>query len=174
MNTKGVVILALGGVTFILLAASCGGVEWLNFEGQICIGRNCGPYTKTESGLWRVCREAPGRPACGSISSSGLADWYGAVRAFSILSVLACVAGIAATLLFIIEKLPGIIPGAIFLGAGVCGIICMSVYTEKTSMPSQMYSYGWSYFLGWVGTVFSGITGIIAIVIGLKSSSVSS
>ena len=58
MQTKGVVILALGGLTFILLAASCGGVEWLNFEVT---------GLKTQRGLWRFCTETILISGCDSI-----------------------------------------------------------------------------------------------------------
>ena len=43
---------------------------------------------------------------------------FKAARAFSILSILACVAGIAASVLFLLEKIPGLIPGAVYLGSG--------------------------------------------------------
>ena len=39
----------------------------------------------------------------------------------------------------------------------------MSVFTGETSKGH----YGWSFILGWIGTVLAGIAGVIGIVMGL-------
>ena len=52
---------------------------------------------------------------------------------------------------------------------GICGLIAMAVFTGKVKGDDFSYygidSWGWSFILGWVGTILVGLTGVIAIVI---------
>ena len=43
-------------------------------------------------------------------------------------------------------------------------MIAMSIFTEKGAI------YLWSYYLGWAGMVFAGVSGLTGIIMGSQSS----
>ena len=84
-----------------------------------------------------------------------------ATRAFSILAVLASIGCVALSVLSMFsESVKWIMPFLAAIGAGVCGLIAMAIFTGENSQSSS--HYGWSYFLGWVGTVLAFVTSGIA------------
>lgn len=145
-------LLLLGSLTFILLAASCGGPQWIKGETGTITTFGLKYRVKTEDkGIW-------GGKAKG---------WLQAVRAFSILAVLATVAGLVASLLFAMGKNTGVIAGIVYVVAGVCALIGLAIFTDKLSGAT----FGWSFILGWIGVVFAVISGVFAFVKGRQSSS---
>jgi len=133
-----VVPIILGVIIFVLLAASCGGRQWLDWWA--------------DNGLW--------------VTSDCGASWFCAVRAFSLLAIFATVAGILASLLFLLGKVPGFLAGVAYIGAGICGLITMSIYTGKVDSYNS-YGWGWSFILGWVGTCLAGLSGLLTIGISM-------
>ena len=78
-----------------------------------------------------------------------------AIRAFSLIAVLASVACAALSVLSMFsESIKWIMPFLAALVAGVCGFIAVIIYTAEVGGGN----YGWSYFLGWVGGVLAFIT----------------
>jgi len=156
-----------GVVVFVLLATSCGGIQWMKAE------RWLGTAFEKQYGLWRSCVG----DVCVKIDPDTLVDWEKAVQAFSLLSVLATAAGIVTSLLFVFDKIPYLVPGAAFIGAAICSLIAMAVYTSETQVLVNNYNrlgdfkYGWSFILGWIGMILAGINGLLVIVINLKSRS---
>ena len=47
-------------------------------------------------------------------------SWLNAVRAFNIFSILAAAVGLFTSLLFVVEKVSGVVAGIAFLGSGKC------------------------------------------------------
>lgn len=66
-----------------------------------------------------------------------------------------------ASLLFGLKKASGFLAGFAYIGAGLCALIAMSVFTAYWSAAT----FGWSFYLGWVGMIFAGISGILAFVL---------
>ena len=144
MDIKKIILSAAAIVTFIMLAASCGGDVWLSAQ--------FGDYEVT-SGLWKACSPV----GCNSYARTS--KTFHAVRAFSILAVLASVGciGLAVFAMFS-DSVKWTFPFIAAIAAGVCGIIAMAIFTGETNSGS----YGWSYFLGWVGSVLAFVTAGIA------------
>ena len=50
----------------------------------------------------------------------------------------------------------------IFFSLGICEIIAMSIFTDK----SESASYDWSYIVGWIALVITAIAAVLSIVFG--------
>ena len=82
-----------------------------------------------------------------------------AIRAFSLIAVLASVGCAALSILSMFsESIKWMMPSLAAIVAGVCGFIAVIIYTAESSGGN----YGWSYFLGWVGGVLAFVTSGIA------------
>ena len=156
MNIKpGKIFLIVGGIAALfLLAASTGGKVWVQSK---LFG-----VTVVESGLWRGCH----LNKCYDIKV--IPDWFKVVRAFAIISILACIPGIVIAILGLLsEKVKGLFATLFFFAAGGCMVIALGIYTNKMnqSISNPGASYGWSYILGWIGALgafASGVVGILA------------
>ena len=156
MNIKlGKIILILGSiVVLILLAPSTGGKVWFRVELKSGV-------TLGESGLWKTC--AYNR--CSNITE--IPDWLKAVRAFAIISILACIAGIMIAILGLFnEKVKGLFATIFFFATGVCMIIALGIYTDKKDkyISKPGVSFGWSYIVGWIGALGAFVSGIVGIL----------
>jgi len=145
MAKLGKILMIVGAaVIFIFLAASTGGNAWV-------VSKIDSDY---QSGLWKSCS-----PNCRTIDI--LEDWFKATRAFSIMATLAAV---AATLLAILgmvsEKIKTLFASLFLFGAAFCMMIALSIYTAETDISSSA-EYGWSYIIGWIGTVGAVAVGVL-------------
>lgn len=50
----------------------------------------------------------------------------------------------------------------IFFSLGICEIIAMSIFTDK----SESASHDWSYIVGWIALVITAIAAVLSIVFG--------
>ena len=86
---------------------------------------------------------------------------FDAIKAFSILAVLASAGCVAVSVLSMFSKsVKWMMPFFAAIGAGVCGAIAMAIFTNEYNSSSD--DYGWSYFSGWVGTGLAFVTSCIA------------
>ena len=167
MDIKKIIVLVIGVLAFIFCAACTGGNNWI--EASLFVRR---VRSETNQGIWKVCV----RSVCVSIEDSlkvgghSVPGWYNACRAFAILSVLGIAAGLLLAALGIVnEKIKGFFASVFLFGAALCMIIALSVYASKNDMSSAAsflnisWNYGWSFVLGWIGVVATGVSGLISI-----------
>jgi len=146
------IVLGVGVVGFICLAASCGGNEWVTSSGA-------------NSGLWKICVNS----RCFDVENAD--DSLRAVQAFSILSVLAMVAGVVASALLTLNKIPGSVAAIAYIVSGVCALIAGAIYAGETRLGSN--DWGWSFILCWIGMILAFAAGILSVLFGGRNEQVS-
>ena len=149
MNITKVLLLAGCIVSFVFLGASCSGNVWIKL--------NRTSYTQ---GLWKACSNN----ICFDIRNTGVHDKYDAIRAFSLSAVLATIAASAMALFGLFtDKIKGFIASIFLVVAAICAAIGLGIFIsiERTNV---FPSYGWSFYLGWVGFGFAVLNSIIGCV----------
>jgi len=167
---KNIVLVALCLITLIFLAASCGGNQWVKIGGVIDFVNTIG-----EGGIWTYCKERTFVYVKNCVKYEGLLlpDWLQATQAFSIFAVLFSggALGMAVLTLFT-EKIKIKHVAILLIIPGVCGIIALAIFTSKLGEhPEIAYlkrygispSFGWSYALGWVGSILSLLSAVVGI-----------
>lgn len=152
---KLLLIVGCGGV-FIFMAACCGGNYWISI-GDKGAGQ----------GLWKGCGYNPFKDEVVCNEFNAVKGWVTAVRAFSLLAVLATIAaGVLALAGLFTEKIKGIVPGVFALIAGLCMIIALSIYTSETTayVSNSLIKYGWSFIMGWIGAIGAFACFVIGII----------
>ena len=148
MDTKKLLLLLGCGGVFILMAACCGGNAWFTY----------GPY---DFGVWKYCLKGQ------CVATEANTDKQKAIRAFSILAVLASVAagGLALIGLFS-DKIKGMLSSVFLIVSLVCMVIALSIFIDAVNdNPFNTASYGWSFYLGWVGcagAIGAAVIGFVA------------
>jgi len=74
------------------------------------------------------------------------------------MATLAAGFGALVSLVRVFKEIDMKIVSAMFLGAGVCMLIAVSIYTSKNIdfvNNSSRVSWGWSYIIGWIGTILA-------------------
>ena len=151
VDTKKTVLVVVAVVAFILMSASNGGNNWI--ENEIS-------GYKVSSGLWNLCI----RSTCASIAFDSVPDKLHATRAFTTIGTLLCAAGTIVALIRLCKDVDGKIVAGILIGAGLCMVIGLAIYTDYTSVdPSKLngVSYGWSYILGWIASILAFVAGAL-------------
>ena len=160
MNSPGKIgLLIFCGVTFVFLAASIGGNNWIEIENR--------PGVKVTEGLWRTCSVSPTLTLC--TQQPIVTDKMYAIRACaSVALILAIVGGILA-FVRLCKELDGKATAGLFGfgAAGVLMIIALAIYIDYTSVVIKFdsVSYGWSFYLGWVAAVLCFVCASANIVI---------
>jgi len=154
------ILLVLGSVgAFIFLAAGCGGNVWIQAKS---------PNVLT-SGLWKIC----GADRCVKTEDyiklihpgATLKSWFQACRAFSILSVLAAVAGILLSILsLLVEKIKGFFASLFLICAVGAMAISLIIYASEQNMSYM--KYGWTYFMGCIGVVVAAVSAVFGFCSG--------
>jgi len=63
------------------------------------------------------------------------------------------------------ESIRGELIGAVLVSCGVCGVIAMAIFTKDVSgSNSNGFDYGWSYALGWVGSIAAFLSSVTAFI----------
>jgi len=150
INLGMLIAFGLSVVSIILLAASCGGNDWLN--GYLLIAGTSLAVDRIE-GLWKVC-----------IVKSGECEDYGdvyntepymyGVRAIQIMAILSAVGSIIGMGMLHMKKIPVQREVKSLSATALAGIVAMGIYTGKSAYLLSMdppQSYGWSFILGWIG-----------------------
>jgi len=141
-------IFGLFGLLFIVIATPTH--HWFTFQSKANF--------LTYGGIWENCKQyANGVYSCLPLPTT---DWLNCVKAFLIISIILYLM----VVLYLIVLVWGRGLAIRFIGidlllAAMFALIAMSVYTAKYKMQPG-YNYGWSYTLGWLGTVFTAISGI--------------
>ena len=136
------ILLLLGSIgSFIFFAACLGGNKWIrdSYSGEF------------HQGLWRGCVGS----RCDYLKGP-YASWFKAVRAFAWISVLASIAGIILAIVQLaVEHVRGFIASILLFCAAGCMALALIIFdAEKSSSSlSSHFDYGWTYIIGWVGTL---------------------
>ena len=149
MDSKALILLLNCGGTFMLITVSVGGDSWEEESPNLKLG------------LWGKCNSL----GCRYTKWGDVSPWSHAVRAFALVAVLASGLGVLVSLMRLCKDMEGKIVGAMFLGAGVCMLIALTMFTSSLIdhvKSSSLISWGWSYFLGWIGTIFAFICTALA------------
>jgi len=152
MDSKTLILLLISGGTFVLIGASVGGNYWVD-------------TAVNNSGLWKYCNDVFG---CGKVEFEGVASYIHATRAFGVMSVLAAGFGALISLVRLFKEMDGKIVTGLFLGAGVCMVIALSIYTSKNIDVISNFTaidWGWSYILGWISAILAFVCAILAAVL---------
>jgi len=163
-------VAALSFTTFLLLVVWCRGNQWVKVEVDVHYA-----YLFAESGIWFSCsrREHTTIKTCTGFKE--FPDWVKSTRAFSILAVLLSAGGMAmAVLTLITEKVKGNYVSFIFIISGFCGMVSLCIYASEEKNKSIRdikaiygidYSYGWTYILGWMGSILGFITSAVRLTL---------
>lgn len=150
---KLVLLLVCGGA-FVLFGACCGGNGWRTSN------------LETSTGLWKDCNAI----GCNDIGNN-VPDKFKAIRAFAVLAVLASAgAGLLALFGLCVDRIKGASASVLLISATICMIISLAIYTDeyKDKVGDFVFvktSWGWSWYLGWVGCVVA----IVGAILGVKA-----
>ena len=148
MDLKRIGVAIFSGVTLGLLAVSIGNNYWIVNERSV------------KGGLWGLCVPSCIGNYCSEICVTYTVDQikddeFHAVRAFACIAVFLATVGWFTAVLRMCKELNVKLAAGCFLGAGICMIIALSIYTNMTStlikLPGAMY--GWCYILGWISSI---------------------
>lgn len=177
VELKNIVLVSLCIVTFIFLAASCGGTQWMKTESNFAIA------SSIEIGIWKYCTTNPAISIyvsevtqCYTFKPSTIiyTNWMKATQAFSILAVLSSIgATVLAVLTLFIKRIKLHYVSIVMAVPCICGIIALAIFTGEINNHKSIillklsynFVYGWSYALGWVGSIFALITAVFGIVL---------
>uniref|UniRef100_A0A7M5XAN7 Uncharacterized protein n=1 Tax=Clytia hemisphaerica TaxID=252671 RepID=A0A7M5XAN7_9CNID len=151
MECKTLILLVFAAGTFVLLGASAGGDDWFI-------------NATVRNGLWRYCVKV--LDVCVTRDWDDISTKLHAIRAFAVLSVLFAGFGALVSLVRLFKDMDGKSVSALFLGAGICMLIAVSIYTDDSRKLVEFLdsaSYGWSFIFGWIGTIFSFLVSALAV-----------
>lgn len=148
MNPKRIGVAIFSGITLVLLAISISTNSWLVIDTgkvglwkacfSICFGQQCSPEI------------------CAVIKSGQISDKMLATRGFACFSLFLTITGCIFAVVRMCKEVTGKVAAGCFLGAGVCMVIALSIFTEENSdrVKIDRISYGWSFILGWISSIF--------------------
>ena len=148
VDAKKVVLVVVTIGAFLLMSASNGGNNWI--ENEIS-------GYKVSSGLWNLCDQS----TCDSYRFDSVPDKLHATRAFTTIGTLLCAVGAIVALIRLCKDVDGKIVAGILIGAGLCMVIGLAIYTDYSSDSVKLngVSYGWSYILGWIASILAFVAG---------------
>ncbi|KAK3582727.1 hypothetical protein CHS0354_039768 [Potamilus streckersoni] len=124
-----------------------------------------GANVKSYGGLWDLCGESGIAKSCANIKDTGLADWFRAVRAFSILSWLFFLAALVVIIVFMFfmsdKKVMYLVAVCLSFAGAFCALIAFAVYAGESSGILKEYSASFAL------TIISFILGLIIGVLGI-------
>ncbi|KAL3837597.1 hypothetical protein ACJMK2_022944 [Sinanodonta woodiana] len=123
-----------------------------------------GVDVKSYGGLWDLCAENSNIKSCVSLTNNGLADWFRAVRAFSILSwlfFLAALVFVIVYVFFLSKKLFYLVAVCLTFVGAVCALIAFAVYAGQSSGVLKEYHAAFSL------TIVAFLLGMIIGVFGI-------
>ena len=147
VDAKKVVLVVVAIGAFLLMSASNGGNNWREHKWF-------------SLGLWNSCDQS----TCYSYRFDSVPDKLHATRAFTTIGTLLCAVGAIVALIRLCKDVDGKIVAGILIGAGLCMVIGLAIYTDYTSVePSKLngVSYGWSYILGWIASILAFVAGAL-------------
>jgi len=133
-----------------------------------------------EGGLWEYCVDQSTKPfiptKCTTLTGLNLPDWLKATQALFILALIFSLGAlVVAVLTLFTEKVKTIHTSILLIIPGVCGLTAMTIFFKKTEYPqipylvmlilraNVGYKFGWSYALGWVGSILSLLSAVVGI-----------
>ncbi|XP_065060983.1 peripheral myelin protein 22-like [Rhopilema esculentum] len=110
-------------------------------------------------GIWENCRQdTDGMYSCSNLQTT---DWLNAVKAFLIIAIILYLFVVLYLIMMVWGKGMTVrFIGIDLLFAAMFGVIAMSVYTGKYHLKPG-YEYGWSYVLGWSGSIATVVSGVL-------------
>ncbi|KAK3582731.1 hypothetical protein CHS0354_039775 [Potamilus streckersoni] len=124
-----------------------------------------GVNVKSFGGLWDLCAENGNIKTCASLTNNGLADWFRAVRAFSILSWLFFLAALVFVIVYMFflsdKKMLYLVAVCLTFVGALCALIAFAVYAGESSGVLKEYHAAFSL------TIISFILGLIIGVFGI-------
>ena len=154
VDVKKVVLVVVAVGAFLFMSASNGGNSWIKGEE---LGQT------SWYGLWNSCT----RYECQAHPFDSIPGELHATRAFTTIGTLLCTAGAIIALVRLCKDVNGKIPAGLLIGAGLCMVIGLAIYTDATShlLKFDFVSYGWSYNLGWIASILAFVAGALNIVL---------
>ncbi|XP_051766891.1 lens intrinsic membrane protein 2.2 isoform X2 [Ctenopharyngodon idella] len=120
-------------------------------------------------GLWRFCINRKCHAHTLSVA------FWDATRAFMLLSVLGCFAGVVLgiTASKRVQSRRVRTGGIALLLSGFLALLALAIYTGKTLSHKQSKcsdcEFAWSYFLGWIGTISALAAGVLQLCANKQS-----
>ena len=154
VDVKKVVLVVVAVGAFLFMSASNGGNSWIKGEE---LGQT------SWYGLWNSCT----RYECQAHPFDSIPGELHATRAFTTIGTLLCTAGAIIALVRLCKDVDGKIPAGLLIGAGLCMVIGLAIYTDYSSdtVKSGYVWHGWSYILGWIASIFAFVTGALHVVL---------
>ncbi|XP_067254966.1 lens fiber membrane intrinsic protein-like isoform X1 [Chanodichthys erythropterus] len=146
-----------GVAAHVLLIISTSTDNWIAFGNE------------SIRGLWRTCATGECKILSGAIASKDSAHVYiDVTRAFMLLSVLGCLAGVVLGISARkqVQSIRMRIGGIALLLAGFLAFLALVTYTVMSFIENQNdkksdWKFGWSYILGWIGTISALAAGVL-------------
>ena len=151
---KSIVILVCFGAC-IFFAACCGGNAWFTTN------------VKSTGGLWKFCTVGK----CDSYPDNLITNKLKMERGFSLVAVvLSIIAGLMALINLLSDNIyGGCLTSIVLILATISMIVALSIFLDDIEgsirgIESLKKSYGWSFYVGWVGcgsSIFGAVIGFI-------------
>ncbi|XP_025070240.1 lens fiber membrane intrinsic protein [Alligator sinensis] len=182
----GGLLCAVSGLVLLIVATATDFWMQYRYSGNLshqglwryCVGGKCHVHTIT---IGAALRAVARMPLIQNAATRILSAFWDATRAFMLLSILSCFAGIilGLTTFSSSARLTRTrMAGITLLIAGLLALLGLSIYTGVTvnvfAKRYEDWRFSWSYILGWVGVILTISAGVFHLFAFSKDSSVDS